>query len=75
LSNYYSGLFLMLLLMTSILFTSCVEEPEAPKIQSTENGQLMKVKAWFEENKTNLRLPERGLNFRLESQELILPYF
>lgn len=65
----------MLFLITSILFTSCVEEPEAPKIQSTENGQLMKVKAWFEENKTNLRLPERGLNFRSESQELILPFF
>jgi hypothetical protein len=65
----------MLFLMTSFLFTSCVEEPEAPKIQSTENGQLMKVKAWFEENKKNLRLPERGSNFRSESQELILPFF
>ncbi|MBN7814761.1 hypothetical protein [Algoriphagus pacificus] len=35
----------------------------------------MKVKAWFEENKTKLRLPERGSNLRSESQELILPFF
>lgn len=75
LSNYSSGLFLMLFLVTSFLFTSCVEELEAPKIQSVENGQLMKVKAWFEENKTKLRIPERGSNFRSESQELILPFF
>ncbi|WP_338222773.1 hypothetical protein [Algoriphagus confluentis] len=33
------------------------------------------MKSWFEENKTNLRLPERGSNFRTESQELILPFF
>ena len=65
----------MLFLVTSFLFTSCIEEPEAPKIQTVENDQLVKIKAWFEENKTKLRLPERGSNFRSESQELILPFF
>jgi hypothetical protein len=59
----------------NILMTSCVEEPEAPKIEVGENGQLAKIKSWFEENKTNLRLPERGSNFRSGSQELILPFF
>jgi len=57
------------------LLTSCVDEPEAPKIQVEENSQLMKVKTWFEENKTTLRLPERGSNFRTDAEELILPFF
>lgn len=35
----------------------------------------MKVKSWFDENKTKLRLPERGVNFRSDQQELILPFF
>jgi hypothetical protein len=55
--------------------TSCVEEAEAPKIAVNENAQIVQVKSWFEENKTKLRLPEKGSNFRSESQELILPFF
>ena len=54
---------------------ACVPEPEAPKIELNETGQLAKVRTWFEENKTKLRLPERGSNLRSESQELILPFF
>ncbi|GAB2478268.1 hypothetical protein [Algoriphagus taiwanensis] len=57
------------------LLTSCVQEPEAPRLEPNASDQLAKVKSWFEENKTNLRLPERGSNFRTESQELILPFF
>lgn len=67
--------FLTLLIMMNLLLTSCVDEPEAPKIEVDETTQVAKVKAWFEENKTKLRLPERGSNFRTESQELILPFF
>lgn len=59
----------------NLLLTSCVVEPEAPKIEVAKNTPVAKVKAWFEENKTNLRLPERGSNLRTESQELILPFF
>ncbi|WP_146064401.1 hypothetical protein [Algoriphagus boritolerans] len=59
----------------NLLLTSCVEEPEAPKIEVNENAQIAQVKSWFEKNKTKLRLPERGSNFRSESQELILPFF
>ena len=55
--------------------TSCVEEPEVPQMQISENGELMKVKSWFDENKTKLRLPERDSNLRTESEELILPFF
>jgi hypothetical protein len=58
-----------------ITLQACVPEPEAPKIELTESGQLAKVRTWFEENKTKLRLPERGSNLRSESQELILPFF
>ncbi|WP_338221178.1 hypothetical protein [Algoriphagus sp. oki45] len=57
------------------LLTSCVQEPEAPRLEPNAGDQLARVKSWFEENKTNLRLPERGSNFRTESQELILPFF
>lgn len=57
------------------MITSCIQEPESPKIEVSENSQLMKVREWFEENKTNLRLPERGSNFRTDAQELILPFF
>ncbi|WP_338221176.1 hypothetical protein [Algoriphagus sp. oki45] len=57
------------------LLTSCVQEPEAPRLEPNVGDQLARVKSWFEENKTNLRLPERGSNFRTESQELILPFF
>jgi hypothetical protein len=40
-----------------------------------ETSQISQVRDWFESNKTNLRLPERGSNYRTESQELILPFF
>lgn len=80
--HYYKNLskfsFLALLaffITINLLLTSCVDEPEAPKIEVDETTQVAKVKAWFEENKTKLRLPERGSNFRSESQELILPFF
>jgi hypothetical protein len=59
----------------SMLISSCIPEPESPKFEVSENSQLMKVREWFEENKTNLRLPERGSNFRTDAQELILPFF
>lgn len=59
----------------NLLLTSCVEEIEAPKIEIDENTQIAQLKSWFEENKTKLRLPERGSNFRSESQELVLPFF
>ncbi|MCU0402796.1 MAG: hypothetical protein MUE75_17625 [Algoriphagus sp.] len=59
----------------NLLLTSCVDEPEAPKIEVAKNTPVAKVRAWFEENKTKLRLPERGSNLRTESQELILPFF
>lgn len=59
----------------NLLLTSCVEEPEAPQIEVNENAQIARVKSWFEDNKTKLRLPEKGSNFRSESQELILPFF
>lgn len=66
---------LSFLITLNLLFTSCVNEPEAPKIELNDNAKLAKVKSWFEENKTKLRLPERGTNLRTESQELILPFF
>jgi hypothetical protein len=59
----------------SMIITSCIQEPEIPKIEANDNSQLMKVRKWFEENKTKLRLPERGSNFRTDAQELILPFF
>jgi len=58
-----------------MIISSCIPESESPKIEVSENSQLMKVRGWFEENKTNLRLPERGSNFRTDAQELILPFF
>ena len=58
-----------------MLISSCIPEPESPTIEVSENSQLMKVRQWFEENKTTLRLPERGSNFRTDAQELILPFF
>jgi hypothetical protein len=59
----------------NLLLTSCVDEPETPTVELEDTTQIAKVKAWFEENKTKLRLPERGSNLRTESQELILPFF
>jgi hypothetical protein len=58
-----------------MIISSCIPEPESPKIEVSENSQLMKVREWFEEYKTTLRLPERGSNFRTDAQELILPFF
>ncbi|MHA7129560.1 hypothetical protein [Algoriphagus namhaensis] len=40
-----------------------------------ETSQISQVRDWFESNKMNLRLPERGSNYRTESQALILPFF
>ncbi|PZV78039.1 hypothetical protein CLV31_11815 [Algoriphagus aquaeductus] len=51
----------------NLLLMSCVEEPEASQIEIDENSQIAQVKSWFEENKTKLRLPERGSNLRNES--------
>ena len=58
-----------------MVLVSCMEEPESPQIELADTSEIAQVKTWFEENKTNLRLPERGSNFRTESQELILPFF
>jgi len=66
---------LVLIFGFSVIISSCIPEPESPKIEVSENSQLMKVREWFEENKTNLRLPERGSNFRTDAQKLILPFF
>lgn len=80
--HYYKNMskfsFLALLaffITINLLLTSCVDETEAPTAELDETTQVAKVKAWFEENKSKLRLPERGSNFRTESQELILPFF
>lgn len=62
-------------MLSVFFFSSCVQEPEAPIIKAGPSDQVMKIKSWFEENKQNLRLPEKGINFRTESQELILPFF
>ncbi|MHA7129551.1 hypothetical protein [Algoriphagus namhaensis] len=40
-----------------------------------ETSQISQVRDWFESNKMNLGVPERGSNYRTESQELILPFF
>jgi hypothetical protein len=75
--NYKKGarFGLALIFGFSMLISSCIPEPESPTIEVSENSQLMKVREWFEENKTNLRLPERGSNYRADAQELILPFF
>ncbi|MFC5192938.1 hypothetical protein ACFPIK_14270 [Algoriphagus aquatilis] len=59
----------------NLLLTSCVDEPEAPKVNLEESGQIQQVKSWFETNKSKLRLPKKGNNLRTDSQELILPFF
>lgn len=61
--------------MAGFLLTSCMHEPESPKIEINETSQLAQVKSWFEENKSKLRLPEKGSNYRTDAQELILPFF
>jgi len=58
-----------------MMLSACIPEPENPSIELNESSQLAQVRDWFEENKTKLRLPDRGTNFRTESQELILPFF
>ncbi|MFM2251218.1 MAG: hypothetical protein RLZZ358_2148, partial [Bacteroidota bacterium] len=61
-----------------LLLGSCVQDPELPQLKQSEldqTAQIAPVRAWFEANKGSLRLPERGSNFRTESQELILPFF
>ncbi|WP_026948053.1 hypothetical protein [Algoriphagus marincola] len=58
-----------------MILSACIPEPENPTIQLSETSQLAQVRDWFEANKTKLRLPDRGTNFRTESQELILPFF
>ncbi|MDN3204126.1 hypothetical protein [Algoriphagus sediminis] len=58
-----------------LFLPSCIEEPDHPQIPEVETSQIAAVRDWFETNKTRLRLPERGSNFRTESQELILPFF
>lgn len=57
---------------------SCVQDPELPQIKQSgldQTAQIAPVRTWFEANKGSLRLPDRGSNFRTESQELILPFF
>lgn len=61
--------------MAGFLLISCVDESEAPKIEMNETSQLAQVKSWFEENKSKLRLPEKGSNYRTDAQELVLPFF
>jgi hypothetical protein len=58
-----------------MMLSACIPEPENPTIELSASSQLAQVRDWFEANKTKLRLPERGTNFRTESQELILPFF
>jgi hypothetical protein len=66
---------LSLIFGISLALSPCIEEPEFSKIEASKSPQIANVKEWFEENKTKLRLPELGSNFRTESQELILPFF
>jgi hypothetical protein len=69
----WSGLGLLIFILGG-----CVQEPELPQLKQSEldqTAQIAPVRAWFEANKGSLRLPERGSNFRTESQELILPFF
>ena len=59
-----------------LLLGACVQEIDAPvEKMATQSTKIDPVRAWFEANKGSLRLPERGSNFRTESQELILPFF
>ena len=59
-----------------LLLGACIQEIDAPvEKMVTQSTKIDPVRAWFEANKGSLRLPERGSNFRTESQELILPFF
>lgn len=59
----------------SLFLTGCFNETESPDINNDKLAKVDNVKAWFEVNKHNLRLPKNGAGFRTESQELILPFF
>ena len=64
------------MIAVNFIITSCVnEEPDIPIGEISENTEVVLVKDWFDKNKSKLRLPEQGVNFRTESQELILPFF
>lgn len=66
----------MILFLIGYLFLiSCVQESEVPTAIHSESTQLAKIKAWFEENESKLRLSNGGTNLRMASQELILPFF
>jgi hypothetical protein len=66
---------MILFLIGNLFLISCVQESEVPTAIRSESGQLAKIKAWFEENESKLRLSGGGTNLRVASQELILPFF
>ncbi len=68
-------LVMILFLIGNLFLISCVQESEVPTAIRSESAQLAKIKAWFEENKSKLRLSGGGTNLRMASQELILPFF
>lgn len=68
-------LVMILFLIGNLFLISCVQESEVPTTIRSESGQLAKIKAWFEENESKLRLSNGGTNLRMASQELILPFF
>lgn len=68
-------LVMILFLIGNLFLISCVQEAEVPTAIRSESGQLAKIKAWFEENESKLRLSDGGTNLRMASQELILPFF
>ena len=68
-------LVMILFLIGNLFLISCVQEAEVPTAIHSESGQLAKIKAWFEENESKLRLSGGGTNLRMASQELILPFF
>lgn len=65
-------LVMILFLIGNLFLISCVQESEVPTAIHSESGQLAKIKAWFEENESKLRLSGGGTNLRMASQELIL---
>ncbi|MCE2776925.1 MAG: hypothetical protein LW824_19565 [Algoriphagus sp.] len=68
-------LVIIFFLIGNLFLISCVQEAEVPTAIRSESGQLAKIKAWFEENESKLRLSDGGTNLRMASQELILPFF
>ena len=69
LNQFLSFLFIL------IALSSCLEEQTeiVPEIENP--NKIAKVKDWFEANKQQLRIPDGGISFMTESQELILPFF